>query len=109
VPQAFQLRSADASANPAGVSEPPVGVVIGEQQISQPGTGAFGIGPADHHELLAVEAFDLEPQTAISRCIGRIGLLRDDPFQLQAAGTLIEIAAAPGLIVAVLKRRTRLR
>ena len=37
--------------------------------------GAFGIGPADHHELLTVQAFDCEPQTAIAGGIGRIGAL----------------------------------
>jgi hypothetical protein len=39
---------ADAGAGAAGVDEPSVRIVIGEQQGPERGTRPFGIGPADH-------------------------------------------------------------
>ena len=62
-PQPFEFGLVDAGADPAGVSEPSVRIVIAEQQRAETRPRALGIGPADHHEFLAVEAFDLEPQT----------------------------------------------
>jgi hypothetical protein len=59
------LRVANAGAGAAGIDQPAIGIVVAEQQSPEPGPGAFGIGPADHHELLAVHALDLDPQTAI--------------------------------------------
>src|SRR6516162_7629730 len=41
------------------------------------GPRAFGIGPANHDEFLAVQAFDLGPQTTIAGGIRRIGPLGD--------------------------------
>jgi hypothetical protein len=83
--------------------------VIGEQQRPEPVPGTFRIGPADHHELFAVQAFNLEPQAAIAGRVARVGPLRDNPFQLQGARMLVETPATPGLIVAVFKRRKRPR
>jgi hypothetical protein len=40
--------------NVRDVNEPPIGIIIGEQQSPKMGPRSFGIGPADHHELLAV-------------------------------------------------------
>jgi hypothetical protein len=39
---------ADAGAGAACVNEPPIGIVIGEQQGPEKGPRAFRIGPADH-------------------------------------------------------------
>src|SRR3984893_10591155 len=100
---------ADARACASGVNQPPVRIVIGEQQRPEPGQGTFGIGPADHHELLAVQAFDLEPQETIAGRIRGIDPLRDDPFQLQGAGMFVELPAAPDLVIAELQGRTRRR
>jgi hypothetical protein len=36
---------------------------------------------ADHHELLAVQAFHFQPQTAIAGGVRRIAALRNDPFE----------------------------
>src|SRR5580704_14136536 len=48
-PQPFELRVADAGAGAAGVNEPPIAIIIGEQQSPKMGPRSFGIGPADHH------------------------------------------------------------
>jgi len=69
-PQGLQLRMVDARADPAGVNQPAIRIVVGEQQRSEPGPRTDRIGPTDHHEFLAVQAFDLEPQTAIAGGIG---------------------------------------
>ena len=50
-PQPFELRVADAGAGAAGVNEPPIGIIIGEQQSPKMGPRSFGIGPADHDEF----------------------------------------------------------
>jgi hypothetical protein len=42
------------------------------------------------HELLAVEAFDLQPILGPARVIGCRGALGDDPFQVELAGLLEE-------------------
>jgi hypothetical protein len=47
-PQPRQLRMCDAGAGAAGIDQPPIRIVIGEQQSAEPGPRAFGIGPADH-------------------------------------------------------------
>jgi hypothetical protein len=59
-PEAFELFLFDAGAGAAGIDEPPVGIVVGEQQAPR-WTRAFGIGPSNHHEFLAVQAFNLDP------------------------------------------------
>jgi hypothetical protein len=82
---------------------------VGEQQRPEPGPGAFGIGPADHHELLAVQAFDFEPQATIAGSVGRINPLRDDPFDFQPAGMIVEDLPAPVLVIAEMQRRARTR
>ena len=55
-----------------------MGIVIAEHQSAEKRPRAFGIGPADHHEFLAVQAFDLEPQPAVAKRVGRIGTFRHD-------------------------------
>jgi hypothetical protein len=53
-----------------------VGIVIGEQQSAEPGAPSFGIGPADDDKFLAVEAFDLEPQSAINVLVDMLRIFR---------------------------------
>jgi hypothetical protein len=62
----------------------------GGEQRAEPRPRASGIGPADNHEFLAVQAFDLEPQAAVAGRVGRIGAFRDDPFERLRAGLLME-------------------
>ena len=96
---------ADAGSGTASVNEPRVGIIIGKQQSPKMGPRSFGIGPADHHELLAVQAFHFQSLAAIAGRVRRVGPLRDDAFQLQPARLLIEGPAAPDLMVAELQRR----
>jgi len=58
-----------------------VRIVVGEQQRAEPRPRPFGIGPADHHEFLALQAFDVDPEAAIAGCVGRIGALGDDALE----------------------------
>jgi len=66
-PQSRQLRLFDTGAGAAGIEKASVGIIVGEQQGAKIGPASFGIGPADHQKLLAVEALDLEPDAAIAR------------------------------------------
>jgi hypothetical protein len=52
-----------------------------------------------------VEAFDLEPQTAIAGCVRSIGALRDDPFDPEGTGFFVKGRAEPDLVIAVLQGR----
>jgi hypothetical protein len=97
----------DAGSNAPGIHQPAGRVVVGGQQRTDPGPGAFGIGLADRYELL-VQALDLEPQAAIARSIGRISSLRDDPFHSGGACLFIEGRAAPDLMIAVFAPRAPL-
>ena len=64
----------------------------------------LGICPSDNHEFLAVQAFGLNPQTPITRNVGCIGSLRDNPLQAQLARFGIEGRASSDLVIAVLER-----
>jgi hypothetical protein len=64
--QGPKLGSVDAGAGAAGIDQPSVGIVVGEQQGAERWPGAFGIGPADDDKFLAVQTFDLEPQAAVA-------------------------------------------
>jgi hypothetical protein len=46
-----------------------------------------------------------QPEAAIARDVGRIGLLRDNPFQAHFAGFGVKLGTAPDLVIAVLQRR----
>ena len=74
----------------AGIDQPSVGIVVGEQQRTEPGPRSSRIGPADHDKFFALKAFDLEPQSAISGRLGRIGPFRDDALEFPFAGLLME-------------------
>jgi len=69
-----------ATTDAPSIDQTAIRIVVSEQQCTEPGPGAFGIGPANNDKLLAVQAFDFEPQTAIAGRIGRISPLRDDPL-----------------------------
>src|SRR6516225_12497018 len=62
-------------------------------------------GPAGHHEFLAVQAFHFEPQAAIAGSVGRVDPLRDDPFDFQGAGMIVESPPASDLVIAEMQRR----
>ena len=64
--QPLKLRSLDAGTGPAGIDQPAIGIVVGEQQRAEIGPASFGIGLADHHEFLAVQTFDLAPEAAVA-------------------------------------------
>ena len=69
---------------------------------------ALGVGPADDHELLAVEALRLDPKAAIARRVGSIGPLGDDAFEAELAGLFAEARATAGNVFAVAQSRNRL-
>jgi len=52
----------DAGAGAAGIDQPSVGIIVGEQQRTEIWAPAFRIGSADDDKFLAMQAFDLEPQ-----------------------------------------------
>src|ERR1700730_7922544 len=96
-PQPLQLRLLDAGADAAGIDQPAVAIVVGEQQSAEPWPGAFGIGPADEDKFLAVQAFDLNPQAAVAGRIRRIGALRYDALERHGAGSLMTRPPLPYL------------
>jgi hypothetical protein len=108
-PQPFKFGMVDAGPRSSGIDQAVIRVVIGEQQRPEPGPAPFGIGPAGYHELLAVQAFDFKPQTAIARRVGRIDLLRDDPFYFQGAGAVVKGLPVADLVIAVVQRRACLQ
>src|SRR5580698_3649650 len=69
---------------------------------------SFRVGPADDHELLAVQPFGFAPKAAVSWRIGRVDRLGDDVLKTKLAGVpkdqfavtrlmAIELKAWPGL------------
>src|SRR5271156_1773769 len=109
MPKLAELSVVNASPDTPSINQPPVRIIIRKQQRSEPRPRALGISPADHHELLAVLAFDLHPQAAIAGRIGSVGALGDDALQRQFAGPDIELRAASNLVIAVLQRRSGVR
>jgi hypothetical protein len=105
----FKFGIVNARAGAARVDQPAIRVVIGKQQRAEPGPGAFGISPADHHEFLAVQAFDFQPHAAIAGSAGRIYPLRDDPFHFQGAGVIVEGSPVPDMVIAEMLRRAGAR
>jgi hypothetical protein len=87
--------------DPAGVYEPAVGVVVPEQERADKRAAALGVGPADDHKFLPVEAFGLEPQPALSRAVTGIEPLRHDALEPESAGMPTERRPLPDLVVAV--------
>ena len=70
---------------------------------------AFRIGPADHDEFLAVQAFDLEPQAAVDGRVGGIGAFGDDPLDRQCVSPFMESRALTAMIIVVMQGRRGLR
>jgi hypothetical protein len=75
---------------PAGVNETAVRGVVGEEQCPEMRTRALGVGPADHDELLTVEALDLAPEAAVAVLVGAVQPFRDDALDPQVAGVAIK-------------------
>ena len=65
-PKPPELHLANTGPDTPSINEPPVRVVIRQEQRTKPRTRTFWIGPADYHELLPVLALDLHPQPAIA-------------------------------------------
>ena len=107
--QLDQLRRIEAGADAAGVAQLALRVIIADEQRAKTLAAAFGIGVADHDELLAIAAFDLEPAAASPRPVGLGPPLRDDAFQLEAARLAQERRAAADLVIAVAQHALRLR
>jgi hypothetical protein len=57
--EVLDLVGAHPGADPAGINQPPVGVVVPEQQRADERPAALGVGPADNDKFLPVEAFGL--------------------------------------------------
>ena len=55
--------------------------VLAEQQGADVRAAALRIGPADDHELLAVEALRFYPDPAVAWRVGSIRLLGDGTFE----------------------------
>jgi hypothetical protein len=67
------------------------------------GPRSLRIGPADDHELLAVERFGLAPQAAVSPRIGSVNRLRDHALEAELAGVLQDEFAVAGVMAIELK------
>jgi hypothetical protein len=94
----------DAGADAPGIDQPSMRIVTGEEQRAEIRPCAFRIGPAHYHEFLALEALDLDPQTAIAGHLNRIGALRDNALKAHGAGFVVELPPVPDLVIAVLQR-----
>ena len=89
----------NSGSNATRINKPPVWIVISQEQGPEPWASAFGIGPAAHHEFLAVQAFGLAPQVAIAGRVGCIGAFGDDALERHCAGLFKECTAAPKLVI----------
>src|SRR4051812_38415088 len=69
-------------------------------------SAALGIAPADEDELLAVEAFRLQPSAPIG-LIPAINALRDNAFEAALAGQAMEGRALADLMIVVSERLRR--
>jgi len=95
----------DARADAARVDQPAVGIVVADQKRPKPGPRAFGIGPADDHELLAVQAFvarEIEAMGVVNEVVeDGVGISR-------VADDGVPLAALPrGRVVTQFGRRGR--
>src|SRR5829696_7225539 len=66
-------------------------------------TRALGVGPANHHELLTVQALDLAPEAAIAGHVGAVEPLRNNALDPELAGMTVEGLAAHKMVLAVLQ------
>src|SRR5437588_1515263 len=65
---------------------------------------ALGLAPTDDNELLAVQAFDLEPSSP-ARLVRCVSAFRDDAFKPMFAGQSMKRRPAPDLMVSELQTR----
>ena len=79
--------------------QPAVLGVVAEKQSAEVRSAAGGIRPADHNELLAIQALGLEPQAAIARHVGLLEPFRDDALETQLAGVLTETRTVTSQLV----------
>jgi hypothetical protein len=101
LPQIRKLIGPHSGADPAGIDEPPVGAVVPQQQRADERAAALGVGPADDHEFLPVEALGLEPEPALAREIAGVQPLRDDAPEPELAGVPMKRLTLPDLMIAV--------
>lgn len=84
-----QSRLAEARPHLAGIAQlAAVGVVQAQQQSTKAAAATLGIGIADHHELLPVLAFELDPVLAARGAVRAADALADQPFHLHLAGAV---------------------
>src|SRR6266404_8529207 len=100
-PQLGEPRAVEPGSDAAGIAQFPGRVVIAEQQGAEAVPAALGVGKADDDELLAVEAFDLQPIGAAAGPIGLVTPLGDRAFEIVLAGLAVELVAVPLLMIAV--------
>src|ERR671912_179354 len=62
---------------------------------------ALRVCPADDNELLAVEAFRLDPDPAVARSIGSVGALGDGALQPEPAGLRAKTRAVASDVIGV--------
>src|SRR5829696_685455 len=84
-------------------TRPAVRGVVGEEQRPEMRTRALGVGPADHHKLLTVQALDLAPETAVAGLVGAVQPFRDDAFDPELAGIAIKGLSTHNMMFAVLQ------
>src|SRR5215468_11441002 len=99
-------RHAAAEAGPdlAHVHETSRVVVHSEEQRTDAGAAALGIGEAADHELLLLDALRLQPAPAAARPVRRVPALRDHALERHAARLPEERLAASHHVIAVAQR-----
>ena len=85
--QAVQGGAAEATADLAGIAQL-AGVMQAQQQGAETVAAAFRVGVAEHHELLALLALELDPVVAAALDIGAVPALADQSFEIEPAGTV---------------------
>src|SRR5262249_28313312 len=88
----------------AGVHEPPA-LVHATEKRADSDAGALRLRVAADHDLLLLEALDLEPVGAAGAAIRRVAFLRDDPFEPELAGVREEVGAVADDVIAVAQHR----
>ncbi|HKN29543.1 MAG TPA: hypothetical protein VJY34_17330 [Roseiarcus sp.] len=87
-----------AGSDTAGVEQPAIVVVKGEQQGAQEGPRPFRVRPADDDEFAAIEALGFDPGAAVVGEIAAIDALGDDAFEAMSAGGAAERLAVAGFM-----------
>src|SRR5580704_17530309 len=74
----------------ARVDQPPLTVVVPEQQGAEAGAAALRVGEPADDQLLVVLALELQPVLGPAGLVGGAGPLGDEPLPAQAAGLGVE-------------------